>query len=558
MSTKTMILYVFIALAGVSVGVLATLAIIPAAATSGHSDDDGHGHGAEAPLAVNTGAANEWCGEHKVPESQCTQCNPELIAKFKETGDWCAGHDIPESHCRLCNPGLHFPQEPVIVETHDWCGEHEVPESQCTLCNPELIAKFKETGDWCAGHGIPESHCRLCNPGLHFPQEPLIVETPEMFAKPDVYFPANASKCETDRAIIQFTSAETVQRSGLTLEPALATATAGTVLDVPAELVFDETRTKVLTLSIPATITRWLVEPGRKVGTGTSICEANSPEMAQLQSDYLATQTEWNVDRQVTQRADSLFAARLISAAEYEEITGEAAMTLARLNGIMGQLHAAGMSTEQIERIASAGISSHWTVEAGIDGSLLERRAALGMQLEAGSSIAVVGDPNSLWVQAHVRERDAGSINVGQKIEFAADGAALDRVNGEVFWVAQYVDPQTRTVVVRARVQSNGHLARANRFGRMLLAGNANTESVMIPKDAVQWEGCCNVVFVADVGNKFRPRKVVIERGDRSHYRVDTGINAGEMVVVGGSYLLKTELMKGSMGSGCCGLEPEI
>lgn len=48
----------------------------------------------------------------------------------------------------------------------DWCGEHQVPESQCTLCNPTLSAAFKATGDWCAEHGLPESHCRKCNPDL--------------------------------------------------------------------------------------------------------------------------------------------------------------------------------------------------------------------------------------------------------------------------------------------------------------------------------------------------------------------------------------------------------
>jgi hypothetical protein len=49
----------------------------------------------------------------------------------------------------------------------DWCGEHQVPESQCTLCNPSLSAAFKATRDWCDEHGLPESHCRKCNPELH-------------------------------------------------------------------------------------------------------------------------------------------------------------------------------------------------------------------------------------------------------------------------------------------------------------------------------------------------------------------------------------------------------
>ena len=48
----------------------------------------------------------------------------------------------------------------------DWCGEHEVPESQCTRCNKDLIAAFQATGDWCAEHGLPESQCLACNPDL--------------------------------------------------------------------------------------------------------------------------------------------------------------------------------------------------------------------------------------------------------------------------------------------------------------------------------------------------------------------------------------------------------
>ena len=33
--------------------------------------------GGHAPAAVKVGAHEDWCGEHQVPESQCTRCNPE-------------------------------------------------------------------------------------------------------------------------------------------------------------------------------------------------------------------------------------------------------------------------------------------------------------------------------------------------------------------------------------------------------------------------------------------------------------------------------------------------
>ncbi len=53
----------------------------------------------------------------------------------------------------------------VVPGSHeDWCGEHAVPESQCTRCNPSLAAAFKATNDWCPEHGLPESQCLQCNP----------------------------------------------------------------------------------------------------------------------------------------------------------------------------------------------------------------------------------------------------------------------------------------------------------------------------------------------------------------------------------------------------------
>ena len=65
-----------------------------------------HGHGAVP------GSHEDWCGEHAVPESQCTRCNPKLIAAFKATGDWCAEHALPESQCLLCHPDLKIVRPP--------------------------------------------------------------------------------------------------------------------------------------------------------------------------------------------------------------------------------------------------------------------------------------------------------------------------------------------------------------------------------------------------------------------------------------------------------------
>jgi hypothetical protein len=68
--------------------------------------------GAHAAANVEPGSHEDWCAEHGVPESQCTRCNPSLVAAFKATGDWCQEHGVPESQCHLCNPDLKIERPP--------------------------------------------------------------------------------------------------------------------------------------------------------------------------------------------------------------------------------------------------------------------------------------------------------------------------------------------------------------------------------------------------------------------------------------------------------------
>ena len=46
-------------------------------------------------------------------------------------------------------------------EQSDWCSEHNVPESQCVECNPDLLPKPKCLG-WCNLHGVHD--CPFCHP----------------------------------------------------------------------------------------------------------------------------------------------------------------------------------------------------------------------------------------------------------------------------------------------------------------------------------------------------------------------------------------------------------
>lgn len=78
------------------------------ATTAGEKANTGH-----ASADVQPGSHEDWCGEHAVPESQCTECNPALAPAFKATGDWCDEHGLPESQCLKCNPEAEIVRPPA-------------------------------------------------------------------------------------------------------------------------------------------------------------------------------------------------------------------------------------------------------------------------------------------------------------------------------------------------------------------------------------------------------------------------------------------------------------
>ena len=442
----------------------------------------------------------------------------------------------------------------------DWCAPHAVPESECTACNPSLIQSFKDKNDWCAPHDLPESHCRLCNPGISFPQEDILrtrsAELAETGIEISLNFRPNAEVCATDGALIQFATASTADRAGIGVQHARA-STMESVVQAPAEVVFDEAHATVVTSTVPALVSRWLASPGDVVAEGNVLAILQSPEIAELKSTLVSAQAAHNVQEKELERHRKLKERGLISEADFDRQAALAEQARAELVSARGLLLSAGLDQTDIQEILEYGsLSNTYALRASASGMIVERIAKLGELLEAGRAFAMLADPSSMWIEARLTERQIRQVELGQQVTFTSDGSSLHRVGAEVIWVSRVLDPHTRTGVVRARVVDPEHRLQAGEFGRVRIVDHDNERVILVPKDAVQWEGCCNVVFVKETATRYRPRKVDLRDGEGGFYQVASGLEPGENVVVDGAFLLKTELKKSSIGAGCCGLDP--
>ena len=91
---------------------LSALLVIAFAPAAFAAETANPGPAAHAAETAKPGSHEDWCGEHLVPESQCTRCDKSLIPVFKATGDWCELHGLPKSQDLKCNPGLKIVRPP--------------------------------------------------------------------------------------------------------------------------------------------------------------------------------------------------------------------------------------------------------------------------------------------------------------------------------------------------------------------------------------------------------------------------------------------------------------
>jgi cobalt-zinc-cadmium efflux system membrane fusion protein len=71
---------------------------------------------------------------------------------------------------------------------------------------------------------------------------------------------------------------------------------------------------------------------------------------------------------------------------------------------------------------------------------------------------------------------------------------------------------------------------------------------IVIPDTALQTEEDNQIVFVVLNGNKFQKRQVKLGMEQRGRVQVLEGLKVGEKVVTDGSFILKSELLKGELG----------
>lgn len=187
-------------------------------------------------------------------------------------------------------------------------------------------------------------------------------------------------------------------------------------------------------------------------------------------------------------------------------------------------------------------------IKAPIDGVIIERTATVGELVDKTKAIYTISDPTQLWVIAEIKERDIAAVKSGQDATFTVLAYPSEKFHGKVVLVGNQVEAGSRTLEVRIAVDNTDGRLKAGMFADVEIITTILDNVLLIPDSGLQTEGDNQIVFVALDGNKFEKRVVKLGLEQTGRVQILDGVKAGEKVVTEGSFILKSEMLKGQLG----------
>ena len=463
----------------------------------------------------------------------------------------------------------------------EFCEEHPVLEGYCIECNTKLAPKPHDYG-WCQEHGI--SQCIYHHPELAQLAIPLPL-TPEDAARIERAMAVrpramNNSRCTLHQRRIQFSSPAAVDKSGIEIAVA-ETRPVVESISANGQIAYRSGSVAHLASRLPGNILRIERQIGEPVKKGDLLAIVDSVDVGKAKEALVQAIVRARADRvsyeKLLELPEGGVAANRIRAAKAtmdvsasgviaaEQVLANLGLTIdgnALADGspeqLMSKLRLLGISEHTFESLGVTPSSNLFPVRAPQDGVLVEVEAVPGEVVDSQTRLFVIADTRRMTAILQVPAEDSSYLQLGQKVEFQLEGARQKKT-GAINWISPEMDAKTRTVQIRIDLDNADARLRANAFGTGQVVLREEPKGVFVPLSSVQWEGDCNVVFVRtkdyfkkDAPKFFEVRKIVPGVKTPQGVELIAGVLPGEIVAAKGSDVLVGELLKNSLGAGCC------
>jgi cobalt-zinc-cadmium efflux system membrane fusion protein len=327
-------------------------------------------------------------------------------------------------------------------------------------------------------------------------------------------------------------------------------------VEATGRLAYDEQRMAIATARIGGRVARVVADYGSRVSAGQVLAWVDSPELGAAQAEYRQALAMSRVQEAEVERAKLLLEGEAISRGELLRREGEWQTSRAKLESAVQTLHLLGLSSRDVEGLSAETTrpTTVYPVRAPIAGKVTERTVSTGQVVAPDTRLFVVAELDELWLMLQLFEKDLPAVPEGSAVSLECESHPEHRFDGRIDFVADVVDPHSRTILARAVIDNSEDKLKPGMFVYAEIAAAtgdaAGTPAPVVP--AVPVSALARIddrdyVFVSDEEGVFERREVRLGRRWSEWTEILGGVEEGERVVVAGAFALKSELLKGGL-----------
>lgn len=355
-------------------------------------------------------------------------------------------------------------------------------------------------------------------------------------------------------------------RAGIASAPVLVQRTPR-VLAVAGQVGMDEAHTSHLGTLADGRIEAVNVLPGSAVRKGQVLGSLHSHAVHEtvgaLAQAYAAADRQRGAvafARQAQARYHHLYSIQAASLEESQRSDQELLQAQQMLADAEASVHMEREHLSELLQVSPESLNAHnlydrelIPIRSPIDGVVIARNISVGQVVETGAVAFDISNLSTVWVTAAVNQENLSLLHRGAAVDVLTEGFPDQVFHGRVTMIGDTLDPETRTVPVRIVVPNPGTKLRPGMFASAHIAEPATRDAIFVPENALQNINGMTVVFVAtDVsnGSTFQARTVNVGTRSMGKAEIVNGLQPGDRVVVNGAFMVKSEMLKGTMGDG--------
>ncbi|MFZ9151125.1 MAG: efflux RND transporter periplasmic adaptor subunit [Burkholderiales bacterium] len=343
--------------------------------------------------------------------------------------------------------------------------------------------------------------------------------------------PSSDPKVENQRITFPEKSSQLSSLNSITVEmQAVPLAT------LNGRLTWNEERTVRVYTPFAGRVEKILVQPGQKITAGQALAFIASPEFGQAQSDARRAESDFALAEKNLQRVRELEQHGVAPRKDLQSAEADATRTRAEYERTRKRLAMYGAAKDSVDQ--------SYTLTSPIAGTVVERNINPGQELRPDQMVAnspplfVISDPATLWAQFDASERNLIHLRPGKSISVRTPAFRDQSFTAKVEAISDFLDPGTRALKVRARIENKDNKLKAEMFVTAEVDADGEKE-LLVPTKSVFFQNEKYFLFIDESNGSYQRREV--KTGDVRNNLVEilSGLNAGEKVVTEGTLMLQ-------------------